>query len=287
MVSTRRPVVYDWKQNNDACEGDGESASFLFHYLQGLLNQRTLQRKQRRARNDAGTTSVYSNSVLLLHFFSVNLSKLTVRAQNLPPARYDGFVYENRQGDLDSILIEAFYDPVCPDSRDSWPPLKEALKHYRSRVWLVVHLLPLPYHDNAFVASRALHIANTLNSSFTFPLLEQFFKHQEKFYNAKTSNLSKVSIVKEIVKFATVAVGNSYCSAFESGFNDRQTDLKTRVSFKYSTSRGVFGTPSFFVNGFLLPDTGSPLDYNGWRRIIDPLVGAKSSQSINLPHFRF
>ncbi|CAK7346127.1 unnamed protein product [Dovyalis caffra] len=154
------------------------------------------------------------------------------KAQNLPPARYDGFVYENRQGDLDSILIEAFYDPVCPDSSDSWPPLKEALKHYGSCVWLIVHLLPLPYHDNAFVTSRALHIANALNSSFTFPLLEQFFKHQEKFYNSKTSNLSKVAILKEVVKFATVVVGNSYSSAFESGFNDRQTDLKTRVSFK-------------------------------------------------------
>ena len=54
---------------------------------------------------------------------------------------------------------------------------------------------------------------------------------------------------------------------------------------QYSTSRGVFGTPFFFVNGFVLPDAGSPLDYNGWRSIIDPLVGAKSSQSINVPHF--
>jgi hypothetical protein len=44
--------------------------------------------------------------------------------------------------------------------------------------------------------------------------------------------LSKTSVVEEIVKFATVVVGNSYSSAFESGFNDRQTDLKTRVSFK-------------------------------------------------------
>lgn len=34
------------------------------------------------------------------------------------------------------------------------------------------------YHDNAFVASRALHIVNLLNSSATFPLLEHFFKYQ-------------------------------------------------------------------------------------------------------------
>lgn len=95
------------------------------------------------------------------------------------------------------------------------------------------------------------------------------------FYGSETRNLSKDSIVKEIVKFATVIVGSSYSSPLQFGFNDIQTDLKTRVSFKYSASRGVYGTPFFFVNGFGLPGAGSALDYKVWRSIIDPLVGAK------------
>lgn len=216
--------------------------------------------------------------ILILFFCLISVFTRNPHAQTLPPARYDGFIYENPLGDADSILIEAFYDPVCPDSRDSWPPLKRALHYYGSRTSLVVHLLPLPYHDNAFVASRALHIANILNTSSTFPLLERFYEHQERFYNAQTRNLSRASVVKEIVKFATAAVGNSYYSAIESGFNDRKTDLKTRVSFKYSASRGVFGTPTFYVNGFALPDSGSALDYKGWRSIIDPLIKAKKGK---------
>ncbi|XP_057986750.1 uncharacterized protein LOC110655929 isoform X1 [Hevea brasiliensis] len=78
----------------------------------------------------------------------------------------------------------------------------------------ILGLLPLLYHDNAFVASFALHIANL-----------------ERFYNAERNNCSRAYVEKEIVKFATVTVGNSYCSAIESSFNDRKTDLKTRVSF--------------------------------------------------------
>lgn len=57
-----------------------------------------------------------------------------------------GFWYSG-DGEIDltkSIVIEAFLDPVCPDSRDSWPPLKKALHHYGSRVSLVVHTFPLP-----------------------------------------------------------------------------------------------------------------------------------------------
>ena len=67
-----------------------------------------------------------------------------VGADYIPPAKLDGFVYGNRPYKFDTILIEAFYDPLCPDSRDSWRPLKRAIEHYGANVSLVVHLLPLP-----------------------------------------------------------------------------------------------------------------------------------------------
>lgn len=206
---------------------------------------------------------------LLLSFAAV----VDVGAQITLPTRYDGFVYKKKAVALDSILIEAFFDPVCPDSRDSWGPLKQAIDHYGHHVIsLIVHPFPLPYHDNAFVTSRALHIVNRLNTSSTYDLLDHFFKNQEQFYNQETVNMSKASIVSKVVKFATKSVGNSLLSDIESGFDDRATDLKTRTSFKYGCSRGVFGTPFFFVNGFALPDGGSPLDYKGWRNVIDPLI---------------
>uniref|UniRef100_M1CV47 Uncharacterized protein n=1 Tax=Solanum tuberosum TaxID=4113 RepID=M1CV47_SOLTU len=186
----------------------------------------------------------------------------------------DGFLYGG-DGKIDitkSIVIEAFLDPVCPDSRDSWPPLKKALHHYGSRVSLVVHTFPLPYHDNAFTTSRALHIVNKLNSSATFRLLEAFFDQQDKFYNQATFNLSKASVVDEVAKFTSNKIGNSNYAAVKAGFTDPKTDQATRISFKYGCVKGVYGAPFFFVNGFPLPDGGSPLDYKTWRDVIDPLI---------------
>ncbi|KAI9082246.1 hypothetical protein K1719_035669 [Acacia pycnantha] len=223
-------------------------------------------------------------SVVLLICILCSALAVKVGADYIPPARLDGFVYSN-QHNPDSVLIEAFYDPVCPDSRDSWPPLKQAVTHYGSRVSLVVHLLPLPYHDNAFVTSRALHIVNALNKTATFPMLEWFFKHQENFYGSQTKNLSKASVENKVVKAVTEVVGRSHYNSIKTAFNDRKTDLQTRVSFKYSASRGVSGTPYFYVNGFLLPDTGSALDYKAWRKVIDPLVGAHSGKKLEPLHF--
>ena len=47
---------------------------------------------------------------------------------------------------------------------------------------------------------------------------------------------------------------------------------------QYSTSRGVYGTPFFFVNGFLLPDNGTTIDFKGWKSTIDTLIGAQGSK---------
>ncbi|KAG0453899.1 hypothetical protein HPP92_025203 [Vanilla planifolia] len=187
------------------------------------------------------------------------------------PARYDGFPYGVESGIGSKIFVEAFFDPLCPDSRDSWPPLKKILSEYYPHIFFVVHPFPLPYHDNSFVACRALHTANKLNVSAIYPLLELFFKNQEKYYNGPTRNKSRASIVDDIARLGAQAVGSSP-SLFKYAFGDPSSDSAARVSFKYGCTRGVFGAPFFFVNGFLLPDAGSPLDYKTWKGIIDPLL---------------
>ncbi|KAK9076101.1 hypothetical protein SSX86_004434 [Deinandra increscens subsp. villosa] len=210
--------------------------------------------------------------LVLLLLILINWAVL-VPSQPIIPSRYDGFVYRRRAASTATVLIEAFYDPVCPDSRDSWPPLKQAVDHYGpSRLSLIIHTFPLPYHDNAFVTSRALHIVNELNASATYHLLNAFFKHQERFYNAQTLNMSREGVLDLVIGFASSTLGNSMQSAIRSGFNDTKTGTKTRVSFKYGCSRGVYGTPFFFVNGFLIPVSDDTIDYDGWRKIIDPLI---------------
>ncbi|XP_041018021.1 uncharacterized protein LOC121260257 [Juglans microcarpa x Juglans regia] len=142
----------------------------------------------------------------------------------------------------DTIVIDAFLDPVCPYSRDSWPPLKQAVQHYGPRVGLTLCLFPSP--SIAF-------------SCYLFSLNSPL----EKFYNNPTRNMSRVSVVHHIAMFAAQVIGNSYHNAVHSGFNDDKSGLKTRISFKYAASRGVYGTPSFFINGFFLPHAGSTTNH--------------------------
>lgn len=234
----------------------------------------------------AGAILLVPVIIFFIHIIT-NSHGPTVVAQPTIPARFDGFVYENRQVQPNSIQIEAFLDPVCPDSREAWPPLKRVLGSYGERLSLTLHPFPLPYHDNAFLSCRGLHVINRLNSSATYSLLELIFEHQEEFYNKPTFNLSRASVVNGMETLATKTVGNSYESTVASGFTDPKTDSLTRISFKYGCSRGVFGTPFFFLNGFPLPDAGSAIDYHGWKKIIDPLIKEQDEDSKDVSYSSF
>ncbi|CAA0831073.1 Thioredoxin superfamily protein [Striga hermonthica] len=165
------------------------------------------------------------------------------------PARPDGLWYGDKRLEPGQILIEAFLDPVCPDSRDSWPPLKKALEDYGDRVKLITAKLWYEY------------------------IAEAFFNNQENFYGDSTFNLSRAIITDRIVKFSIKALGDSFQSAIESGFENNATDYLTRVGFKQGCIRGVYATPYFFVNGFTFAEPGSAQNYSTWRNVLDPLVG--------------
>ena len=69
---------------------------------------------------------------------------------------------------------------------------------------------------------------------YTFKFGE-FIEQEEEFYNKQTFNVSKASVVNQVAKLASRAVGTLYYPAIKSGFEDRTTDLTTRISFKVNS----------------------------------------------------
>lgn len=88
--------------------------------------------------------SIQRVPLIIIFLFLLAETEINEAQVTIPP-NYDGFVYSFPEGP-DFIFIEAFVDPVCPDSRDSWLPLKQLVHHYdyASSILLIVHPFPLP-----------------------------------------------------------------------------------------------------------------------------------------------
>ncbi|CAF4763535.1 unnamed protein product, partial [Rotaria sp. Silwood2] len=103
-----------------------------------------------------------------------------ISAQVPIPSRPDGY---GVGGPADAhVVVEMFFDPLCPGCKASWPTVLQLIQAYGTRIHVRIHTFPLPYHTNSFVASQGLHvIANvtTRNLDTIFQYVTRVFENQQ------------------------------------------------------------------------------------------------------------
>jgi len=172
------------------------------------------------------------------------LLMLKTNAQTPIPPRYDGFAFGGPSSA--PILLEGFFDVLCPDCAAGWPTINKVIAHYGNQLNFLMHTFPLPYHTNAFIANQA------------------------QFWNAATMNMTTFQVIAamgSLVDMSGIMKGADWIT----GVNDANLNMDTRISWKYGCSRGVTGTPTFIINGVYTSadDTWTEAD---WYALIDGLL---------------
>jgi len=206
------------------------------------------------------------------------LCVLSVSSQTPIPTRPDGYGVGSPSS---PVVLEAFYDLLCPDSKASWPVIQQVVAYYQQKVYFLFHTFPLPYHTFSFIANQGMHIIahnNNGNISTILAYASLMFDQQALFYNAPTMNLSTTAVVASMAKIVASANLLS-ANDFVAGVNDVNLNYETRVSWKYGCSRGqVTGTPTFLVNGIYV-SADATWTVDEWKQVIDPLVNDTSITS--------
>jgi hypothetical protein len=145
-------------------------------------------------------------------------------------------------------------------------------KHYGpDTLYYVQHVFPLPYHlTAAWVAAEGVQIVNSFNKD-VFTWMDAVMENQASFGYADTVNKTRTEIITQFGQLAQKTVGIT-AAEFSAAYANPGLNVAARISWKYGCSRGVSGTPFFFVNGVLAPADG---DWNlqQWQALLDPLIG--------------
>eukprot|EP00898_Chlorokybus_atmophyticus_P005757 jgi/Chlat1/6182/Chrsp42S05731 len=208
------------------------------------------------------------NVSLVFVFVLLTTTAVVINAQIPIPKRPEGFPF-NPTIKGSSVVIDGFFDPLCPDCRSAWPELKAVLmtKSYSDQVNFLLHTFPLPYHRNSFLCSKAIHAIASKNQSLAFPYLESISDAQEEISLLESPS----SVLDKLASLAQDSIPNLTKEDFMKLMADWHTELDTRVSFKASKAFFFSGTPTFFVNG-VLPSTAGGLSRNKWERILASLL---------------
>jgi len=189
------------------------------------------------------------------------------------PNRYDGLV----QGQPNSpLLLDAFFDLLCPDCAAVWPTLQQVMAFYNapnqaSNIRLYLHAFPLPYHHNGFYAAQGMKVVESqagLNNAWDY--VNVMFENQASFWDDPTAGMTAEQVQAQM---GAMVESNNIMAAdqFVAGLNNDTYNMNTRIGWKYGCSRGVAGTPTFFINGIPVQADAS-WTFADWRSVLDPLL---------------
>jgi protein-disulfide isomerase len=187
-----------------------------------------------------------------LKLISILLTIAFTSAQMPIPLRPDGY---GVGGPADAhVVVELFFDPLCPGCKAVWPTILQVIQAYGTRIHVRIHTFPLPYHTNSFVASQGLHVvANVTNRNLDtiFQYATKVLESQQIWYNDATKTMTMPQIVDSLASFVDSA-GLIPKAKFADGMASDDVNHQTRVSWEYACSRGTQCEQQRTSSSFLL-----------------------------------
>jgi len=186
------------------------------------------------------------------------------------PKRPSGYV----KGAASALLqIEAFVDIQCPYSKKAWPTLLAVSDHHGpEKVQLRVQMLSMANHRQSWDVTKAIFAVAGADSELFFPLATFLYKNQEQFWNAAFAQRTERDLYDLIVRLLTEhgypADPVEFIKRVESDDVFAAAKVPSRIAF----SRGVWSTPTFFINGAEAVELGSKSTLEDWNKILEPLL---------------
>jgi protein-disulfide isomerase len=145
---------------------------------------------------------------------------------------------------LARVVVVEWFDPECEACRFVHPMVKKVVADYKDRVQFVLRYMP--YHKNSMLAASALEEARELGKfdealDLLFETQPLWGDHQNPRPELIGQNLAKLGIPKK---------------KLEPEYLIKKHGAKIQMDEADGNQVGVRGTPSFFVNGRLLPQLG-------------------------------
>ena len=162
-------------------------------------------------------------------------------------------------GNMNSLVtVEFVIDLTCSATKDAWPILSEVVALYKDLVKFKIRILPLPYHQQGFILSKAASTVYYYEGDRpAIDFMNDALNHQDMFLNSATMDMSYNDVVRLVAGVATNGSlsGEEYFEGMSPSTNAGATiEAFTRYEWKYAVSHGYYATPLYTINGLIVND---------------------------------
>ncbi|MFE3248673.1 DsbA family protein [Streptomyces sp. NPDC059209] len=154
------------------------------------------------------------------------------------------------------LTVVEFLDFECEGCGAMYPVVERLREEYQDRVTFVARYFPMPGHRNSETAALAVEAA-ARQGEFE-AMYGKLFDTQPQWGEAKES---KAALFRGYAEELGLDMGK-----FDSAVDDPATAERVRTDQRDGLGLGVQGTPTFVVDGAVIPTPGS---YDAFRELIE------------------
>ncbi|MEO0924977.1 MAG: thioredoxin domain-containing protein [Cyanobacteria bacterium J06629_2] len=186
------------------------------------------------------------------------------------PSRPSGY----RLGQSDApVQIEMFFDLECPFSKKGWQNIMQVVSAYSpDQISLVLQPMTLGNHRQSWDATKAA-IAVAGDDADKFVSFVNFIlDRQTEFANEASKDTTQTEWQQTLADYALDSTEMSDKAEFLQLLNSKEVYAKARIPARFATIRGVWSTPTFFINGAEASNLSSKSSLADWQLQIDSLL---------------
>ena len=185
------------------------------------------------------------------------------------PQRPSGYKLGNSDA---PVQIEMFFDLECPFSKKGWQTILQVVKAYSpAQIYLILQPMTLGNHRQSWDATKAAIAIAGDNADKFVDFVNYIFSRQEEFANEASKDTTQTQWQHTLAEYAVAATEWSDKEQFIELLNSKEIYAQARIPARFAAAKGVWSTPTYFINGAEATDLSSQSSLKDWQEKIDSL----------------
>ncbi|ACB54468.1 unknown [Crocosphaera subtropica ATCC 51142] len=171
------------------------------------------------------------------------------------------------------IQIEMFFDLECPFSKKGWQTILKVLKAYDAEtIYLILQPMTLSNHRQSWDATKAAMTVAQDNAEKFVDFVSYLFDHQSEFNEKAFKDKTQTDWHNLLADYALDSNLWNKREKFIQLLNSEEIYNQARIPARFAAIRGVWSTPTFFINGAQTTDLSSQSNLQDWQDKINSLL---------------
>ena len=186
------------------------------------------------------------------------------------PPRPSGYRLGNANA---PVIVETFFDLECPFSKKGWQTIMKVTEAYSTeKVCWIFQPMGLSNHRQSWDATKAAIAVSGQDTQKFIEFVSYLFAHQSEFANEASKNRTQTQWHELLGDYALDATDWSDKKQFIEKLNSKEIYAQARIPARWATMRGVWSTPTYFINGAEASDLSSKSTLQDWQQTLDSLL---------------